>query len=115
MKKLQLSYKPLGQFRCPYEGEWFRGNRGFPVLALFDFRETQFEILEEVITETEVLMSKSDGNPTEYIGDGVYTVFDGFGIWLCANDAVNPSDRVYLEPCVLKSLINFAKTHGVIE
>lgn len=43
----------------------------------------------------------------DYIGDGVYALFDGFGIWLHANDHEHPTDRIYLEPGVLKGLKNF--------
>jgi hypothetical protein len=43
----------------------------------------------------------------EYLGDGVYALFDGFGIWLHANDHENPTDRVYLEPEVLEALNRF--------
>ena len=39
-----------------------------------------------------------------YIGDGVYALFDGQGIWLHANDHANPTDRIYLEPEVVSSL-----------
>ena len=45
----------------------------------------------------------------EYIGDGVYAIFDGYGIWLHANSHDNPTDRIYLEPNVYKSLENFVK------
>ena len=45
----------------------------------------------------------------DYIGDGVYAIFDGYGIWLHANDLENPTDRVYLEPQVLVDLNHFAK------
>ena len=45
----------------------------------------------------------------EYLGDGVYALFDGYGIWLHANDHKNPTDRVYLEPEVLQGLIGFDK------
>lgn len=45
--------------------------------------------------------------PATYLGDGVYAIFDGFGIWLHANDHKYPSDRVYLEPEVLRGLIRF--------
>jgi len=45
----------------------------------------------------------------DYIGDGVYTIFDGYGIWLHANDDENPTDRIYLEPLVLEALNRFAK------
>lgn len=45
--------------------------------------------------------------PASYIGDGVYAIFDGFGIWLHANDHRFPTDKIYLEPEVFKSLVNF--------
>ena len=44
----------------------------------------------------------------EYIGDGVYVAHDGFGLWLLANDHINPTDKIYLEPEVLKALNRFA-------
>ncbi len=31
-----------------------------------------------------------------YLGDGVYAISDGFGIWLHANDHLNPTDKIYL-------------------
>lgn len=45
--------------------------------------------------------------PAKYIGDGVYAIYDGFSVWLHANDLNNPSDRICLEPLVIKSLNNF--------
>jgi len=42
-----------------------------------------------------------------YIGDGVYVLFDGYGIWLHANSHDHPTDKIYLEPDVLNSLIKF--------
>ena len=56
--------------------------------------------------------------PASYLGDGVYAIFDGFGIWLHANDHKYPTDKVYLEPTVLRGLIKFeeeSKTKEVIE
>ena len=47
--------------------------------------------------------------PASHLGDGVYAIFDGYGIWLHANDRKDPTDRVYLEPMVLESLIAFDK------
>ena len=47
--------------------------------------------------------------PASYLGDGVYAIFDGFGIWLHANDHQHPTDKVYLEPQVLRDLIAFDK------
>lgn len=51
----------------------------------------------------------------DYIGDGVYAGFDGFGIWLHANSHDHPTDKVYLEPNVLVGLINFAKRVGLMK
>jgi hypothetical protein len=45
--------------------------------------------------------------PAEYLGDGVYAIFDGSGVWLHANDHLHPSDKVYLEPQVLEALNKF--------
>ena len=45
--------------------------------------------------------------PATYLGDGVYAIFDGYGIWLHANDHRNPTDKVYLEPEVFDNLIKF--------
>lgn len=42
-----------------------------------------------------------------YIGDGVYAGFDGYGVWLHANDHRTPTDKVYLEPDVLEALNRF--------
>jgi len=51
-------------------------------------------------------------NPIAYIGDGVYVEYDGYGYWLLANDHLEPTDRIYLEPDVLKALNNFATRIG---
>ncbi len=42
-----------------------------------------------------------------YLGDGVYVRFDGDGVWLEAN--MPTTDRVYLEPSVFNSLVEFWK------
>ena len=47
-------------------------------------------------------------NPT-YLGDGLYTEYDGFGIWLLANHHLHPTDKVYLEPAVYDNLTRFVK------
>lgn len=47
--------------------------------------------------------------PASYLGDGVYAIFDGYGIWLHVNDHEDPTDRVYLEPSVLERLTEFNK------
>ena len=43
------------------------------------------------------------------LGDGVYAIFDGRGVWLHANDHEFPTDKVYLEPEVLSALERFVK------
>ena len=46
---------------------------------------------------------------TFYLGDGVYAEFDGFGVWLRANDHRDEfaTDKIYLEPEVLYQLNGF--------
>lgn len=58
---------------------------------------------------TKLKDGKNAGKLAEYLGDGVYAIFDGFGILLHANDHENPTDRIYLEPSVLGSLNRFNK------
>lgn len=50
-----------------------------------------------------------DGMPHSYLGDGVYAMFDGFGIWLRANDHREEmcSDKIYMEPSVIRAFNNF--------
>ena len=50
-----------------------------------------------------------DGRPVEYIGDGVYAIYDTFGIWLHANSHLTPTDRVYLENGLLEKLVDFER------
>ena len=42
-----------------------------------------------------------------YLGDGAYVVFDGFSYWLLANSHIEPTDRVCLEPSVMRNLDAF--------
>ena len=51
----------------------------------------------------------------DYIGDGVYVEYDGSGIMLKANDHLDPTDTIYLEPEVLAALIRFAKRMGMMK
>jgi len=51
----------------------------------------------------------------DYIGDGVYVEYDGEGIMLKANDHLDPTDTIYLEPNVLEALIRFAKRMGIMK
>ena len=46
-----------------------------------------------------------DGRMVGHLGDGVYAIYEPPGaVWLHANDHLNPTDRIYLEPAVLKAL-----------
>ena len=54
-----------------------------------------------------------DDYTKDYIGDGVYAVFHGYGIYLKANDFNNPTDTIFIEPDVLRRLINFADRVGM--
>jgi len=47
------------------------------------------------------------GVKKQYIGDGVYAVFDGRGIWLTTEDGIVATDAIYVEPEVLVSLLAF--------
>ena len=56
----------------------------------------------------------SDDRKRDYIGDGVYVEYDGFGIIANANDCDNPTDSVYFEPSVVEAFIRFAKRMGIV-
>jgi len=45
----------------------------------------------------------------DYLGDGAYVEYDGFGYILRANHHTDAlcTDRIYLEPSALQSLIDF--------
>jgi hypothetical protein len=47
--------------------------------------------------------------PASYLGDGVYAIFDGSGVWLHANDHKYPTDKIYLEPEVFEALRRFTE------
>jgi hypothetical protein len=49
----------------------------------------------------------------DYIGDGVYVIYDGYSIWLHANHPDFPTDKVCLEPDVMKRLNEFAERVGM--
>lgn len=49
-------------------------------------------------------------NNKEYLGDGLYAIYDGYSIELRANDLDNPTDKVYLNPEVLANFFNFVET-----
>lgn len=43
----------------------------------------------------------------EYIGDGVYVSYDGFAVILTTENGITTSNRIVLEPYVMRSLINY--------
>jgi hypothetical protein len=47
---------------------------------------------------------------TIYIGDGVYASFDGYYFTLTTGTPTNTKDKIYLEPDILESFLNFVKT-----
>jgi len=49
----------------------------------------------------------------KYLGDGVYASFDGFQIWLAANDHNNKV--IAIEPAVMTELIRYALQMGIIK
>jgi len=55
----------------------------------------------------EIKTNAEDIEHPEHLGDGVYALWDGYGIWLHANDHLLPTDMVYLEPEVMKALTRF--------
>lgn len=50
-----------------------------------------------------------------YLGDGVYAIFDGYGVWLHANHHEHPTDKIYLEPDVLHNLNEFFKRQREVD
>ena len=40
-----------------------------------------------------------------YLGDSVYSVYDGWGITLTTENGYGPSNKIYLEPEVLDALM----------
>ena len=62
--------------------------------------------LKTIINQENYIMDKL---LEDYLGNGVYAIHDGFGIWLYANHHEFPTDKVYLEPLVLEALNNFIK------
>jgi hypothetical protein len=42
-----------------------------------------------------------------YLGDGAYAAFDGYGVWLTAENGIEATDRVYLEPGVYAALVRY--------
>lgn len=56
------------------------------------------------------VMAKDREGKKCYLGDGAYAVYDGFGIWLTAEDGMQATDAIYLEPPILEALNQFVSS-----
>jgi len=52
-------------------------------------------------------MAKDRKGHSEYLGDGVYVSYDGYGMWLTAEDGIRATDGIYIEPKVFQNLWEF--------
>ena len=57
--------------------------------------------------------NKKETHNVDYIGDGVYVDFDGYSIWLKANNYENPTDTIALDPEVFNALIRYANQFNI--
>jgi len=48
--------------------------------------------------------------PKEYLGDGVYASFDGYGIWIKTSNGAEATNEIYLEPNVYNALTKYRHT-----
>ncbi|MGA3064155.1 MAG: hypothetical protein ABSD90_13175 [Methylocystis sp.] len=55
-----------------------------------------------------------DQTAKTYLGDGVYATFDGYQAVLTAENGVETTNRIYLEPETIGALIRFARVNGMI-
>lgn len=46
---------------------------------------------------------------TIYLGDGAYASFDGYGFELTTSDGIRVTNRIYLEPDVLFTLMRYTQ------
>ena len=42
-----------------------------------------------------------------YLGDGCYVDFDGYSLWLTAENGIEATDRICLEPAVYSALLAY--------
>ncbi len=54
--------------------------------------------------------------PTTYLGDAVYSIFDGFGVWLHTDSHLpnEAGNKIYLEPQVIQNLFKFLSRKEVL-
>lgn len=53
MVRLDVKWEKTGEHRPPMTGEWFFGDEGNIVQAMFDFAATSFDIARMITTEVE--------------------------------------------------------------
>lgn len=49
-----------------------------------------------------------------YLGDGVYIRTDGFSTILTTEDGISATNEIYLEPDVLRKLIEYCRKKGIL-
>ena len=47
--------------------------------------------------------------PKQYLGDGAFVEYDGYGLWLTAENGESVTDKVYLEPAVYAALVAYVE------
>lgn len=104
----------VARFQCPRCHEDFMVSADkVPVCPVCGY-STEVAVINLLAPSAEAVVLDNVG--IEYLGDGVYAVLDQHqGIWLHANHHKTPTDRVYLEPSVLKALVRFAQGRGVLD
>jgi hypothetical protein len=58
------------------------------------------------------MVDDRDPRQNDYLGDGVYSSFDGMHITIRANHHQNPV-VAYLEPSVMQNLVDYARRMGM--
>ena len=54
-------------------------------------------------------MSRNQARGKTYLGDGAYVSFDGFALWLTAEDGIRATDTICLEPAVYRALVRYVE------
>jgi hypothetical protein len=59
-------------------------------------------------------ITRSEAETVEYIGDSVYASYDGYQVWLYTYNGLSVSDKIALEPPVMRSLIDYAQARQAV-
>ena len=89
-------YKKAEFWNQKYSDQWIDGWKEAEKIYLTESAcmEMDFSALEKRVVEKIFV----------YLGDGVYVKTDQFGVWLHANDHLNPTDKIYLEWSIFEAL-----------